>query len=110
MANIIPKLLYIGNDTASNVYTSSSNVGSYSIIRTISVCNTSGTDKTFSLHIVPASGTAGANNKVMSNLTVPANDVVVSDTIIVLNAGGSVYFDPVDSNLTLTVSGVEYVA
>lgn len=110
MANITPKLLYIGNDTASNVYTVSSNVGSYSIVRTINVCNTAATDKTFSLNIIPASGSAGANNKVMSSLTVPANDVVVSDTVLVLNAGDSIYYDPVDSNLTLTVSGVEYVA
>lgn len=110
MANLTPKLLYIGNNTASNVYTVSSNVGSYSIIRTVSVCNTTSTDKTFSLNIIPSGGSNGANNKIMNNIIVYANDVLVSDTVYVLNAGDSVYFDPVDSNLTLIVSGVEYVA
>jgi len=107
---LTPKRLYIGNDTASNVYTASSNVGSYTIIRTINVCNTSATDKTFSLNLIPASGTAGANNKVISNVTVPANDVIHSDSVYVLNAGEALYYDPTDSNLTLTVSGVEYIA
>lgn len=107
---LTPKRLYIGNDTASNVYTASSNAGSYTIIRTINVCNTSAADKTFSLHIIPSSGSAGANNKVISNVTIPANDVVYSNSIYVLNAGDALYFAPTDANVTLTVSGVEYVA
>lgn len=110
MAEIVPKLLYIGNSVASNVYTVSSNVGSYSIVRTVNVCNTASVDKTCSLNIVPASGSAGANNRILSNILIPGNDVLVSDTVIVLNAGDSVYFDPADSNLTLTLSGVEYSA
>lgn len=107
---LTPKRLYIGNDTASNVYSASSVVGSYSIIRNITVCNTSATDKTFSLNIIPSGGTAGANNKVISNVTVPANDVIYSDSVYVLNTGDAVYYDPVDGNLTLTVNGVEYTA
>jgi len=107
---LTPKRLYIGNDTASNVYTASSNVGSYTIIRTINVCNTSATDKTFSLNVIPSGGSAGANNKVISNVTVPANDVIHSDSVYVLNAGDALYYDPVDANITLTVNGVEYIA
>jgi hypothetical protein len=107
---LTPKRLYIGNDTASNVYTASSNVGSYTIVRTINVCNTSATDKTFSIHIIPASGSAAANNKVISNVTVPANDVIYSDSVYVLNAGDALYFAPTDANVTITVSGVEYIA
>jgi hypothetical protein len=103
-----PKRLYIGNDTAANVYTASSNVGSYSIIKTINVCNTSGTDKTFSLHILPSGASAAANNKILSNITVAANGIVYSNSVYVLNAGESLYYDPVDSNLTVLVTGVEY--
>lgn len=110
MANLVPKNLYIGNDLASNVYTAGSTTGSYTIIKNISVANTSGTDKTFSIHIIPSGGSAGANNKIISSLTVPANDVVVSDGVYILNASQSVYFDPVDSNLTLYIGGVEYSA
>ena len=80
------------------------------IIRTINVCNTSATDKTFSINVIPSGGTAGANNKVISSVTVPANDVIHSDSVYVLNAGDALYYDPVDSNLTLTINGVEYVA
>lgn len=105
---LTPKLLYIGNDTASTVYTASSNSGAYTIIKSISVCNTSGSDKTFSLHLVPSGDTAGVANKIMSSFTVPANDVVTSDTVYVLDASGAVYYDPTDANLTLTVCGVEY--
>ena len=107
---LTPKRLYIGNDTATNVYTASSNAGSYTIVRSLNVCNTTSTDKTFSVHIVPSGDTAGASNKVVSNVTVPANDVVYTDSVYVLNAGDALYYDPVDANLTLTVAGVEYVA
>jgi len=107
---LTPKRLYIGNDTATNVYTASSNAGSYTIIRTINVCNTSATDKTFSLNIIPSGGSAGVANKVISSVTVPANDVIHSDSVYVLNAGDALYFDPADSNLTLAVNGVEYIA
>lgn len=107
---LTPKRLYIGNDTASNVYSASNVAGSYSIIRSITVCNTSTADKTFSLNIIPSGGSAGANNKVISNVTVPANDVIYSDSVYVLNAGDAVYYDPADANLTLTVNGVEYTA
>jgi len=107
---LTPKRLYTGNDTASNVYTASSTANSYSIIKTISICNTTTTDKTVTIHLVPNSGTAGANNKIMSNVVVPANDTIYSNMVYVLNAGDAVYYDPQDANLTLVLTGVEYSA
>jgi hypothetical protein len=107
---LTPKRLYTGNDTASNVYTASSTANSYSIIKTISICNTTTTDKTVTIHLVPNSGSAGANNKIMSNVVVPANDTIYSNMVYVLNAGDAVYYDPQDSNLTLVLTGVEYSA
>lgn len=107
---LIPKRLYTGNDTASNVYTASSVANSYSIIKTMSVCNTTTTNKTVSIHIVPNGGTAGANNMVMSNVVIPANDTIYSNMVYVLNAGDAIYYNPQDSNLTLVLTGVEYSA
>jgi hypothetical protein len=74
----------------------------------MSVCNTTTADKTVTIHIVPNSGTAGANNMIMSNVVVPANDTIYSNMVYVLNAGDSVYYDPEDANLTLVLTGVEY--
>lgn len=107
---LTPKRLYTGNDTASNVYTASATANSYSIIKTISVCNTTTTDKTVTMHLVPNSGTAGANNMIMSNVVVPANDTIYSNMVYVLNAGDAVYYNPQDANLTLVLTGVEYSA
>lgn len=108
MADLTPKRLYTGNALASNVYTVSSTAGSYTIIKTINVANTTTTDKTFNLHIIPAAGSATVSNKIMSTINVPANDVISADTIFVLEASEALYYDPTDSNLTLYVAGVEY--
>jgi LysM repeat protein len=108
MSNLDPKLLYIGNEDDGTVYSVSSNVGSYAIIRNINFCNTSNTDTVFTMHLVPT-GTAGANNKIISNIKVPANDVVVSDATYVINAGGSLYAFQPTSNVTVAVSGAEYI-
>lgn len=108
MANLEPKLLYIGNDTADTVYTVSSNVGSYAIVRNINLCNTSNTDTTFTMHLV-VSGSPGANNKIISDIKVPANDVVVSEGTYVLNAGSSLYASQPTSNVTVAISGAEYI-
>jgi hypothetical protein len=110
MANLQPKKLYIGNDTASNVYTVSSNVGSYAIIRNINACNTTTANKSYTLHIIASGGSAATNNAIMSNINVPGDDVVISDATYILNAGDSLYLSQSGTDVTLTVSGVEYVA
>lgn len=109
MSTLTPKNLYTGNDLASNVYTVSSTANSYTIIKSINISNTSAVDKTFSLHIIASSGTPAASNKIMSSITVPGNNVLSSDTVFVLNSDESLYFDPVDANLTLHVSGAEFL-
>jgi hypothetical protein len=109
MSNLQPKRLYTGADTGSNVYTVSSNVGSYAIIRNINACNTTTSNKSFSLHILTSGGTAQNNNKIMSNINVPGDDVVVSDGTFILNSGESIYLAQSSANVTLTISGVEFV-
>lgn len=111
MANLLPKRLYIGAATGgSSVYTLTSNVGSYAIVRSINACNTTGTDATFDLHVVPSGDTAGTANKILSSITVPANDVITSDAIIALEPSDSIYFNQSGTSITLTVSGVEFDA
>lgn len=107
---LTPKRLYTGNDTASTVYTAPSAAGSYSIIKTISICNTTTTAKTVSINLVPSGGSAGVSNKIMSNVVVPANDTIYSNMVYVLNASDSIYYDPQDANLTMVLTGVEYSA
>lgn len=110
MANLQPKRLYTGAATSTAVYTAPANMGSYAIIRSIHACNTTSTDKTFSLNVIPQFGSPLSNNLIMSNITVPGNDVVVSDTTIVLGAGEAIYLTQSTSDVALTISGVEYSA
>ena len=110
MANLTPKTLYIGSDSAANVYTLSSNVGSYAIVKNINICNTGGSTILCNVHLIPASGSAGANNKVLSNFSVLSGETISYDSAIVVNAGASIYVSSNITTATYTISGVEYVA
>jgi hypothetical protein len=111
MANLIPKRLYIGAATGgANVYTLTSNVGSYAIIRSINACNVTGAAQTVDVHIIPSGDAAADANKVLSSITIPADDVVTSDAVLVLEPGDSIYLNQANANVTLTISGVEYDA
>lgn len=110
MSNLQPRKLYVGAATASNVYTVSSNVGSYAIIRNINACNTTTSNKSFTIHLIESTGSAIDANKIMSNINVPGNDVVVSDATYILNAGDSIYLVQAAANVTVAISGVEYIA
>lgn len=110
MANLIPKNLYIGNDTASNVYTVSSTAGSYSIVRNINICNVTSGVTTCDIHILDAAGTPGNNNAILKTFTVNANETISYDAGIVLNAEQKIHIVNADSKCTFTISGVEYSA
>jgi hypothetical protein len=110
MANLTPKNLYIGHDTASNVYTVSNTAGSYTILRNINICNVSGSIAACSLHILDPSGTPGNNNAVLSGFTVNSTETISYDASIVLDAGQKIYIINSGNNCTFTISGVEYSA
>lgn len=110
MANLIPKNLYIGNTQTGNVYTLSSNSGSYAIIKNLNICNTGATTITSNVHIIPSGGSAVGNNQLFSNLNILSGETISYDTAIVLNAGGSLYITSNAATASLVVSGVEYVA
>jgi hypothetical protein len=109
MANLIPKNLYIGSDSASNVYTLSSTTGSYAIIKTINICNTGSSDVICNIHVIPAGGAAGANNRILSNFSIDPSETVSYDSAIVMNAGASVYVTSSTTTATYNISGVEYI-
>jgi hypothetical protein len=63
------------------------------------------------LHLMLYAGaaTAAANNKIISNVNVLANNVVYYNTSIVVPANSKIYVDQVTANaVTFTISGVEY--
>jgi hypothetical protein len=108
MAILTAKLLYIGNGTASNVYTAASSAGAYTIIKNINICNTTGNPVTVDVNILSNSGTPGSNNALLKSLTVQAFETISYDTSVVLDAGYKIYTVNASNNCTFTISGVEY--
>ena len=107
MADLSPKLLYIGSDTLSNVYTVSNAVGSYAILRNINICNHTSSSVLLDVYVVPPFGAPYSNNVIMSNFAVSAHETVSYDAGIVLDADYAIYVVH-GGYLTLTISGVEY--
>lgn len=109
MPALTPKTLYIGNGTASNVYTVTSTSGNYTIIKNINVCNANtSTAKSISINIIPPAGTAVENNLYLSNLSIPANTSIQIDTSLILGNSYSIYVTHT-GNVSTIVTGVEYV-
>jgi IMP cyclohydrolase len=109
MAALTPKTLYVGNTSTANVYTVNSSATSYTIVKSISICNANASSaKTANVYIIPASGSAAENNIYISSLSIPANDVVQIDTTLILSNGYSIYMTH-SGNVTTVISGVEYV-
>lgn len=108
MPNLTPKLLYIGNTAGSNAYSVPNVANNYTIIKSINICNTSAVEQKCSIHILVNGATAAANNKVISNASVLANNVLFYNTSIVVPANSNVYISQGNTSLTFTLSGVEY--
>jgi hypothetical protein len=109
VANLVPKSLYLGNSTGSNVYTVANTAGNYTIIKAINICNTSDTaNAKADIHILINGAAPLANNKVISNANVIKNDVLYYNTSIVVPANSNVYVASSNSSITFNISGVEY--
>jgi hypothetical protein len=109
MANLVPKSLYLGNSTGSNVYTVANTAGNYTIIKSINICNTSDTSNAKAdIHILVAGASPANNNKIISNANVIKSDVLFYNTSIVVPANSNVYVASSNSALTFNISGVEY--
>ncbi len=106
MANLVPALLYIGNDGNQAVYT---NDKEYAIVKFINVANTGEGTKRFSIHLVPSGESAGPANALIKNVDITDRNVLAYDTSIVVPNDASIFVEQEGSDLTFTISGVEYV-
>jgi hypothetical protein len=109
MSSITPKLLFIGNQQSGIIYTAPSGQGSYAIVKSINVANTSTSPEVFSINLVQSGGFVGVNNVVVGNINMTGNNVFSYETSIVMPAGSTLQISQVSTNLTFTISGVEYV-
>lgn len=80
------------------------------IVKEIIMTNITTTAATVSISVVPSGGTAGATNRIIEGLTIPANDIKVAPLSTVLNAGDFLSgLQGIASAITVTISGVEIV-
>jgi hypothetical protein len=110
MAALVPSLLYIGNDTIGSIYDSPEAAGSYAIIKSINGTNTSNATTTFSLHILVGGAEAANSNKILNEAELTVGNTLAYDTSIVVPAASSLYITQPGNAVTVTISGVEYVA
>lgn len=109
MSNLTPKLFYIGAATAANVYTVSDLNESYAIVKNINLCNVTTSSATCSLHLLLTGVSAANNNAILKSFTVAPNETVAYNGIVVMPPDSSLYLSQSAANITLSISGVEYV-
>lgn len=109
MAEILPKLLYIGNLQEGNAYVTPGTSGSYAIIKSINICNTGTATETFSINIIPPGSGKSVANSIMGNISITAGNVFAYETSIVVPSGHSIALEQPTNNLTFAISGVDYV-
>jgi hypothetical protein len=110
MAVYTPKKLYTGQPgtTATTLYTAPASTTT--IIKNIIICNTTATDATLTLSLVPSGGSAGTTNRIMSALVIKANDTVAMDLSGLLSTGDFISaLQGTSAALTVHISGVEVV-
>lgn len=103
-----PKKLYTGqpNTTATTVYTAPASTTT--IVKNIVICNTSASDATITVHFVPSAGSASASNRIISSLSVTANNTVIIECSGVLATGDFISAQQgTSSAITLHITGVE---
>jgi hypothetical protein len=108
MPALTPKLMYIGNDSTANAYSVANVANNYSIIKSINICNATANSASASIHILVAGASPAANNKIISNAEVLGNNVLYYNTSIVIPSNSNVYIAQSSTDLTFTISGVEY--
>jgi hypothetical protein len=89
--------------SASKLYTASTKIASH--INTICVCNTAGSAATFSIFIVPSSGTAGAGNAIFYSSAIAANTTFTSNVIFIIPAGGTLWASASATTVTFNIAG-----
>jgi hypothetical protein len=96
----------VASTTETTVYTVPG--ATKTIVKQFVICNTTTTDATILISLVPSAGAAGDGNRIIKSLTIPANGVVTIDLFQVMAAGGFISIKQgTSSACTTTVSGVE---
>ncbi len=108
MSRLVPKLFYIGNQQSGTIYTAPSAAGSYSIVKSINVANTSTATQVFSLNLVLAGETQGLSNVIVGNIVMSGANVFSYETSIVMPTGSTLQITQPNNDLTFTISGVEF--
>jgi len=105
----IPTILYPTNTPSTSGSTLYTVPGAKStIVKNIVLANTTGTESTMTISVVPSGGSASASNRILSNYAVPANGVATLDCSIVMPTGAFlVGTNGTSGAVTVTVSGVE---
>jgi hypothetical protein len=109
MANLTPKLLYVGAATAANVYTVATLDQSYTIVKNINICNVTSNSATCSLHLLLNTQSVADNNAIFKSFTVAPNETISYTGAVVLPPAASLYLSQASASITLSISGVEYV-
>jgi hypothetical protein len=76
-------------------------------IKTIDMANTTAAPIGVYISLVPAAGTASANNSLFYNVSIPAYSVLQWNGTQLMNIGGSLQAKASATGLTLTCSGAE---
>lgn len=74
-------------------------------INTINVCNTAGSGATFSIHLVPAGGTASAANAIFFNTAILASTTMVWTHVLILPINGTIQALASATSVTITIAG-----
>jgi hypothetical protein len=61
----------------------------------------------FRIHIVPSGGSAGLDNAIYYDITVPKNDTFVANISVTMETGGFIVVRSDNGNTTFTISGME---
>ena len=91
----------VTNSSAANIYASTGN----SVVVTTYICNTTGSAISANLYLVPAAGTAGTSNQIVSSLVIAGNDTyIMNNERVVLANGDMLQANANASGLTATIS------
>lgn len=100
------KLLGRGQPIDTNNLTLVSAVASRTVVKAIRICNTTSSDATFRIFVVPNAGSAGVSNAVYYDINLPANQTTADDGYLVLETGDSIVVQAGTANsITFTISG-----
>ena len=96
----------VASTTETTVYTVPASTSC--IVKQIVTANVTGTAATTSVSLVASGGTAGVTNRILEQVSIPANSSITTDLSQVLATGGFISIKQgTASAVTSTISGVE---